>query len=596
MRPTESNSATIYNDMSPTPRFLPALAIASLFVTAAALGGTVTGTIRAAASHEPLAGKIAAAYDTAGTLRASATSDATGLYLLSLPAGNYRVLAYDNAGVYATAFDGSAESFETTPLTTVGAANSVTRDFPLVIGGSATGLVTSTSGAPRMDAVVEAYNLSGTRRGFTTTNASGVYSIVLPPGQYKFVAYDANPNFSFSFYRDVRTFAEAVPVGVAASQVTGGINFKIELSARVTGMVVEGATGLPLAGITVYAYTPAGALVDETATGGAGTFGFTLPPGDYRFVAADRARTFAPGFFGSVLSFETASVVPLTAGSQQSNVQLALTRGATIAGVVRDASGAAVPNVTVAAYNADGTLHTTATANASGAYQLLVAPGTYNLAVFDLQLNYATRLFGGSLGVATGQALHGMNFSLLRGGRVTGTVRDGATPHAGITVAAYDAAGILAASAITDANGAYAFVVTPGNYRIVAFDTANRFAASYDLGAPSFDQTVPRSIAAGATVTADIALRHGVTVTGEVVDASGNAVSGVNVFALDDASNRVSGATSSGGAFTMIVPAGTYRFAAVDPAGRYATATIPWSGSLRFVLEPAPLKRRVVRH
>jgi Carboxypeptidase regulatory-like domain len=582
--------------MSPTQRFRSALAIASFFVTAAALGGTVTGTIRAASSQEPLAGKIVAAYDTAGTLRGSATSDATGLYLLSLPAGSYRVLAYDNDGVYATSFDGNAESFETSPLTAVGATNSVTRNFALVVGGSATGLVTSMSGAPRINAVVEAYNLSGTRRGFTTTDASGVYSLVLPPGQYKFVAYDANPDFAFSFHRDVRTFAEAVPVGVVATQVTSGISFRIEVAARVTGTVVEGATNLPLAGITVYAYTPGGALVEETVTDNAGVFRFALPPGDYRFVAADPARTFAPGFFGSVLSFETASVVALTAGSQQSNVQLALTRGATIAGVVRDANGAAVPNVTVGAYNADGTLHTTAITNANGAYQLLVAPGTYNLAAFDLQLTYAPRVFGGSLGVATGQALNGMNFSLLRGGRVTGTVREGSSPRAGITVAAYDAAGILAASAITDANGVYALVVAPGDYRLVAFDTANRYAASYDRGALSFDETVPRSIAANATVTADIALRRGVSVSGEVVDAAGKAISGVNVFALDPAGNRVAGATSSAGAFTLIVPAGSYRYMAVDPAGRYAMAILPGALPLRFVLAPAPLKRRVIRH
>jgi len=584
---------------------VPILARASLvfliltLVAGSALAGTVTGTVRAAEPRDI----VVAAYDIAGTLRGSATADATGLYVLTLPAGSYRLLAYDNTGSYATMFDGNAESFETTPLTVVGAANdTVRRDFSLLLGGAVTGLVTSASGAPRPDAVVEAYNLSGTRRGFTSTGANGSYSLVLPPGEYKIVAYDANPNFAFSFYRDVRTFAAATPVRVNASQTTSGVTMRIELAARVTGTVIEGATGLPLAGIAVYAYSPSGELVEDTTTDAGGAFRFALPPGDYRFVAADPNRTFAAGFFGSARAFETSTIVSLATGAQQSNVQLALARGATIAGTVRDLGGIAAPGTTVAAYNLDGTLHASAAANPDGTYSLLVAPGAYKLVAFDPELRFATRFFTSardfasatSIGIATGQALHGFDFALERGGRVTGTARESGTPRAGITVAAYDLTGALAASTRTAADGTYALVVAAGDYRLVAFDAALGFAPAYDREAGSFEATIPRTIAANAVVAVDFAIRRGQVVSGEVVDANGNPISGVDVFAIDGAGNRVAGAVSVEGAFRIAVPAAsTLRFLAIDPAGRYARAE---QSGTHFVLEPAPLRRRAARH
>lgn len=584
--------------MSPFPRTL----LAILFVTLAAgetLAGTISGTVRSAETGQPLAGKVVQAYDTAGFLQATTNSDATGLYILSnVPNGNYRLLAFDPDGIYATMFDANAESFETTRVTAVGTAP-VVRDFALVVGGTIAGAVTLANGSPVASATVEVYNLSGTRRGFTTTAADGSFSLVLPPGEYKLVAFDTDPSHAFTFFRDARTFADATRVSVGRSQ-TSAISFALPLAGRISGRIVEGATGLPLNGITVYAYTPSGALIATTTTGSNGAFSFSLPPGDYRIVTADLGRTFAPGYYGSTRAFETSTVVPLSAGGVQPNLQLALIRGGTISGSVRDAAGNALRDVTIAAYNLDGTLHASATSQLDGTYSLLVAPGAYKLVTFDPDFGYATQFFGGALdfssagavGVAAGQNIHGFDFTLAAAGVVTGIVREGSQPRAGITVAAYDVAGLLVASATTDADGSYTLALMPGAYRIVAFDEELRYAASYDRGANSFDETTPRNVTAGTTIAADIALRRGVVVRGEVLDSSGAPVSGVNVFALDAAGNRVAGATSVDGAFALAVPAGTYTYRAVDPAGRYATVE---QAGTRFVLQATP-KRRGVRH
>lgn len=584
--------------------------------TMSTFAGTVTGTIRAADSRVALAGKVVAAYDTTGTLRGTATSDATGLYVLALPSGSYRVLAYDLDGFYATMFDANAESFETSPLTTVGESDTVRRDFSLFTGGTISGTVLTTSGAPIAEAVVEAYNPSGTRRGFTVTDAQGQYSMVLPPGGYKILAYDSARLYGFSFFREAISFDDAWLLTVRASQHSAA-TFRLASASRITGSVSDAATGLPLGSITVYAYTAAGALVAATTTNANGSYSLSLPPGLYRLVAADPTRHFATGYGADASAFETSTVITLGAG-EQSNAQLALFRGATIAGRVLDATGAPVANVIAAAYNLNGTVHASATTNADGTYEILVAPGTYKLVLFDPQLVYATRFFGGShdfissgpVGLAAGQSLRGFDFSVIRGGRITGTVRDGATGRAGITVGAYDAAGLLVATAVTSASGAYAMVVPPGEYRIVAFDTELRYAASYDQGSTTYEQTPPRAVGAGATVTANIALRRGLVVSGDVTDRNGQLVSGVNIFALDASQNRVAGGVATDGAFAFAVPAGTYKFVAIDGAGRYAityyqrAATFdaaPWvtvssqTPRLTFVLEQV-MRRRAARH
>jgi large repetitive protein len=605
-------------------RALLAVFFASCVTASAAFAGTVTGAVRGQETGQPLGSKVVAAYDTGGTLRGSATTDQNGTYVLTLPAGAYRLLAYDNEGVYATAFDGNAGSFETTPVTNVPATGNVSRDFSLATGGYITGRVAGPNGVAQSGATVEVYNLSGTRRAFTTTNAQGTYLIVVPPGEYKVVAYDPSGVLSYSFHRDARSFSESAAVSVAASRTAGGVDFSLSAPGRLSGTVLDAATRTPLGGIDVYAYTASGGEVRKTTTDQAGSFRFTLAPGDYRLVAADPARRYAPGFVG-FSSFELSAVIPLRSGEDRTGVPILVARGAKIAGRVVDASGAPVANVTAAAYHLFGALHTTAATDADGRYELLVEPGAYKLVVFDPGLTYATRFFGGvrdfatsgAVGVAAEQRISGFDFSLVRGGRISGIVREGNQPRAGITVAAYDAAGILVASTITNASGAYAMVVPPGDYRLVAFNTeldAPAYVPAYDLGAPSFDQTVPRSIAAGASVTADFSLRLGSVVAGEVVDADGVSISGIEVFALDAAGNRIAGATTGtvDSGFALAVPPGTYKFVAIDPRGRYAVTyydgaptlaaarpvEVPNPGvvtRLRFTLEQV-MRRRAARH
>ena len=91
-------------------------------LSAPAAAATVSGTVSSATTNLRLEGKVVAAYDATGTLRGSATTDIGGSYVLTLPGGSYRLLAYDPLGTYATGFYNNAESFETSELVDLGPA------------------------------------------------------------------------------------------------------------------------------------------------------------------------------------------------------------------------------------------------------------------------------------------------------------------------------------------------------------------------------------------------------------------------------------------------------------------------------------------
>lgn len=544
-----------------------------LLLSTAADAASVTGTVTSAADGKPQSGMVVAAYDASGLLRGTATTDATGLYVLTLEPGNYRFLAYDPAGLFATMFDGNAESFETTPIRSI-SATGATLSFALVRGGSLMGTVRTAGGAPVVAAVVEVYNLSGTRRGFTTATATGQFSLVVPPGDYKVVAFDGIGPYAHQFFPGARSFTEAGVVQVAAAQ-TRVLDFTLGLAAQVGGITLDRMNRAPLAGMLVYAYSADGMLVATRKTDPSGQFRFALPAGDYRFVAADPEGNYATAFYQRSTSFQKARIVTAAAGVTRTDLELEMSAGVEIRGRVNGG------DFLVAAYNLDGTLHASTVSNASGDYTLLVEPGEYRIAVSDPSGAHATSFYGSVTDFRFAPVLYAhvdlteINVSLEPAGRVSGTARsvDG-EPVAGAVVAAYDALGHLGGSAPTDAQGNYLLVVATGSWRMLAYDPQLVYATSHAHGAVSFETTPPITILAGQTSTLDFTLRPGVRVSGTVITETGQPVSDVDVFALDATGNRVAGGTSAEGAFTIVVLPGTYRLITFDPMRRYAPSAV----------------------
>jgi len=585
-------------------------------VNAKAVPVPITGVVADARNGFRLASMVVRAYEVpAGVVAAEGTTGPNGAYVLAVEAaGQYRVLAFDPDGNYATQFDGNADSFETTPIRTVTSA--LTVNFALVTAGRLAGFVSSTAGSVA-GVTVAAYNLSGTRRAFTTVAATGEFSIVVPPGDYKLVAYDEQRVLATAFYPGARSFAAATPVHVNASSVVPDLSLILTRAASLIGTARDMTTGLPLAGITLAAFTPEGDRVTDAKSDANGTFTLSVPAGGYRLVASDEAGVYAPAFYERSSSFETSTIITVSAGGQRRDLALALPRGGTLSGHV-----SAGPDITVSAYNADGTLHTSVTTDASGDYRLVVAPGDYKVAASDPSGIFATQFYAGSADFASartvaasaGATLPAVDFTLVRAGRLSGlvTTEPGALPAASITVAVYsDATAEVVARTTTGGDGRFALSLPPGRYRVIAYDEQLRYATAFAGAAASFDAIEPLDLAADATASLDFSLRRGVKVSGTIVDTHAIPISGVDIFAIAPDGQRVASGRSVDGAFSLVVVPGPYRFAATDTRGRYSENYFPGVASiedavalsifdgqsprLTFTLT-GPSRRRAVRH
>lgn len=549
------------------------LVLALLFSLPAA-ASTISGTVRAADSGSALAAMIVQAYDASGIARATATTDANGRYSLTLNAGTYRILAYDNAGVYATSFYDNAESFDTSSaLALQNGQTLANRDFALVRAGTIAGTVTSPSANALSGMTVAVYNLSGTLRGKTITDSAGHFQLVVPPGTYKVAAWDDALAWATTFYASAATFVSATPVDVSASRATTA-NLTLSPTAHVRGTVTDELTGAAISGAIVTAYDSAGFVAASTTTSANGTYELALREGAYRFVFEERSGLYAAAFYAHAQSFERGTVVNVAAGETRTGIDAALPRAATLRGVVRDSNGAPLAQITVAAFNFDGTLRTFTTTAVDGTFTLLVPTGDYKLAAYDVALTYATQyataqssfVAANVLHVVAPQQLNAIDFALVRGGQLTGrVVAQNGVPLANITVAAYDAAGTLVASALTNAEGNYRFVVAPGTYSVAAFDRALQYA-------PSSAQTL--AINAATTTTRDFALPLAATVHITARDITTHEpVAGIYVSAYDSAGALAATTiTAADGTAGFALASGTYRFVAYDPVQRYATS------------------------
>jgi hypothetical protein len=322
--------------------------------------------------------------------------------------------------------------------------------------------------------------------------------------------------------------------------------------------------------------------VATTFTAANGTFTTTLPSGTYRFVASDDTRVYAPAFLGDAISFDGSQAVTLNGGQTRSDLRFKMQVAGRVTGTVTDArTGAPLSGMTVAAYNAGGTLRTSVTTGQSGAYDLLLPAGGYTIAAWDSNILFAPQFyplrtayrFASPVNAVASTVVQLQPFALQHAGRFSGIVSGlSGMPVPAITVAAYDTDGYAAASAVSDSKGQFRIGVNPGSYRVIAYDAQLRYAVSYG-GSSSFDTTPLRSIAADAEQTLAFTVAIGTRVAGRVVTTADDPADGVEVTAYDLQGNRIAGAsTLADGSFQVALAPGSYKFGARDPSGRFTPA------------------------
>jgi hypothetical protein len=287
------------------------LAASPLAAQSASLAGTVLDD-----AGRPLNGMTVAAYNSAGEQASLLATGLDGRFTMSLPAATYRVLAYDPQGTWATSFYDEASSFETSGEIRLAAGESRTGiNIRMQPALRVHGVVMGPTG-PLAGMVVSAYNLDGTRRGFQTSGPLGEYVLALPKGQYKMVAWDDALAYGPQFYANVRSFAEASTISVTSNVFQ--VDFSLQVGARVSGTAIAEGTGQALGGIEIAAYdAERGDRVAYVTSRSNGEFAFALPPGRYKFGAADPAGKYAAKFFSNAPSFAAAASFQLVAGGAQ---------------------------------------------------------------------------------------------------------------------------------------------------------------------------------------------------------------------------------------------------------------------------------------
>lgn len=277
---------------------------AILPVSAAAQFASFAGVVRNS-SGGALGDMTVQAYNPAG-FPVTATTDSQGNYLLVVPSGTYRLVAYDNSGTWAVSFYGDALSYEASEAINVTEGQRVTANFVLTPGRSISGFVgNAATGAPLAGAVVAAYNLDGSRRTFVHANSDGSFNLTVPAGAYKIAAYHEVAPYIPTFFRNERLFGLADAVTPPATN----INFGLGPGTKLLGSVKEKVTGIPLSAMQVVAYDLQGNVQFRTDTNPAGNFAFVLPPGSFKFAVEDRGGNYQTTFFRDSTSFASAASV-----------------------------------------------------------------------------------------------------------------------------------------------------------------------------------------------------------------------------------------------------------------------------------------------
>jgi len=306
------------------------------------LGGTLSGTIRAASNNAPLVDIDLDLFDSLGQLMSgyTARSDATGAYQLGpLQAGTYFIRADPSVlqGYAEQYYAGQADIGTATAVAVVGGLDTGGVDFSLLPAGAISGSIRDQALTPLAGIDLDLFDsATGMRlRKGATTAANGTFLIQsLTPGSY-FVRADptAAQGYAQLYYNASVTRSGAQPVVVNGGATSTGVLFVLPAAATITGRVTT-PQGSPLAGVDMDMYLVQGASftrLDQGATTDAlGNYTISVvPPGDYVVRVQPDPIVSPPVYYGGTTDRLQATVLSPTAGQTLSAIDIVVTPLAT---------------------------------------------------------------------------------------------------------------------------------------------------------------------------------------------------------------------------------------------------------------------------
>jgi photosystem II stability/assembly factor-like uncharacterized protein len=284
-------------------------------------------------------------------------------------------------------------------------------------------------------------------------------------------------------------------------------------------------------------------------------------------------------------TYNSNEVLTLLAGATVPGIDAQLEPGGIIWGRVTDSSGNGLSMARVYIHASDGTTVAYDYTNVLGNYVADRIPtGNYKVRVRH-DATYGQEWYGEAPSLAAGMPVPVMGGQVTSGidvvlgpdmaylqGRVTDNLGN---PIPGVTVSAFDEAGINVSSANTDAAGNYLIPrLSTGEVRIYfnASPAQGNYVSKYFPNEDLLTGAIPIPVKVGETTSGiDAQLSNGGTITGRVTDAQGNGIPGISVRCFDTNSDRLYGATT--------VVTGNYTLANVRPDD-YKVLFRPETGSL----------------
>ncbi|HEX2322112.1 MAG TPA: carboxypeptidase-like regulatory domain-containing protein [Streptosporangiaceae bacterium] len=472
-------------------------------------------------------------------------------------------------------------------------------------GGTITGRVTDQAGKAVSGVCILAEPFTGGGVGFFyfLVERGGRFSLTnLAPGQYALVFFGLSANHRFcgpSPYAIQQFFRQGngAPldlVSVPGGKVTAGVNARLTLSGKITG-VVRSKAGQPIGGICVTATNTRTGATSTQFSNRHGQYSVgSLTPGRYQvefsscggdlIIFGLRGLNWANQWYKGHSSQAAADTVIVRPTKTTANINASLTKGGTITGqVVYQPTKRPIYFTCVFAYTPDFSTLSFSVTDRRGRYLVDgLSSGRYILE-FDpcAGSGLAGQIRPGRLQVMAGQVVHNVNEQIKVGGSVSGvtSVRlpGGRTKRAPGTCVELLPLSTTASAAIVISLGGGSYLVpnlAAGKYQILAGDPA----CTSNAPTTTAQLTGPVSVTSAKTTKgANVSMRLSGTITGVVRGPGGKPITGICVEAVPTRGGiGIPAATTraAGGSYRIAdLQPGSYKVKFTDGCGANGFAT-----------------------
>ncbi len=311
-------------------------------------GGTVSGTVSDAATHQPLANVCVEIHNTDFNNYGYACTDEAGKYTTSgVPSGDYYADFYDYYGPYIRKTYGVSDANPFgTPFSVTAGENASGIDVDMIRGAQFKGTVTdAATGVPLSNICVSAIDEATSdyySSGLNCSGQDGKYtSAGVPTGSYDLEFDNFSGRYVTQWYLNAPDQVSATALQASVGVDVTGVDAVMVLGGAVSGTVT--ADGSPLTGICVTLYRSNGDFGgDGGCTDADGNYtSAQVAPGTYKVGFYDPNNAYASEYYNDKPDVASADTVEVVAGDTTGGIDasLAAQSGGDLSGTVRDTLG-----------------------------------------------------------------------------------------------------------------------------------------------------------------------------------------------------------------------------------------------------------------